>query len=212
MSDDRPVVQRHGTRWRRAAAGRTFVVTTPGRSFRMVSSAATTVEAYLDSLPEERRAVVSAVRDVVRRHLPHGYRESMEWGMIGYAIPIERYPDTYNGQPLCYAALAAQKNHYSLYLTGAYGDEGDTEFLRRAFARAGKKLDMGKSCVRFKSIDDLPLPAIGELIASVPPAMFIARYEAARAAPRAAPARKTSTKKSPAKKATTKRSAARRRG
>ena len=146
----------------------------------MVSSAATTVEGYLASLPAERRAVVSAVREVVRRNLPDGYRESMSSGMIGYGIPLERYPDTYNGQPLCYAALAAQKHHYSLYLMCAYSDEGDSQRLRDAFARAGKKLDMGKSCVRFKSLDDLPLPAIGELVASVSPEQFIARYERTR--------------------------------
>ena len=147
----------------------------------MVSSAATTVEAYLASLPEERRAVVSAVRDVVRTHLPDGYREAMAWGMIGYAIPLERYPDTYNGQPLCFAALAAQKNHFSLYLTCAYNDTRDAQRLKEAFVQAGKKLDMGKSCIRFKSLDDLPLPAIGKLIASVPPEEFIARHERARA-------------------------------
>ena len=143
----------------------------------MVSSAATTVEGYLASLPAERRAVVSAVREVVRRNLPDGYRESMASGMIGYGIPLERYPDTYNGQPLCYAALAAQKHHYSLYLMCAYNDDGDLQRLKDAFARAGKKLDMGKSCVRFKSLDDLPLPAIGEVIASVSPEQFITRYE-----------------------------------
>jgi hypothetical protein len=156
----------------------------------MVSSAATTVEGYLASLPVERRAVVSAVRDVVRRHLPDGYRESMAWGMIGYGIPLERYPDTYNGQPLCFVALAAQKNYYSLYLTCAYTDRGDAQRLQEAFERAGKTLDMGKSCVRFKSLDDLPLPAIGQLIASVPPEEFIARYERARAEPHARPVAK----------------------
>lgn len=156
----------------------------------MVSSAAKTVEGYLDSLPAERRAVVSAVRDVARRNLPAGYRETMAYGMIGYGIPLERYPDTYNGQPLCYAALAAQKNHYALYLMSAYQVGADADSLKKAFARAGKKLDMGKSCVRFKSLDDLPLPAIGEFIASITPEQFIARYEAARATRRQAPAKK----------------------
>jgi Domain of unknown function (DU1801) len=164
----------------------------------MARSAETTVEGYLQSLPPERRMVVSTVRDVVRRHLPDGYRESMAWGMIGYGIPLERYPDTYNGQPLCYVALAAQKNYYALYLTFGYNDQNDAQRLKDAFASAGKALDMGKSCVRFKSLADLPLPAIGELIASVPPDEFIARYERSRAAPRPArPARprKTATGK-----------------
>lgn len=161
----------------------------------MVSSAAKTVDGYLDSLPPERRVVMSAVRDVVRRHLPDGYGETMEYGMIGYAIPLERYPNTYNGQPLCYAALAAHKSHYSLYLMSAYGADVQADRLKEAFARAGKKLDMGKSCVRFKSLDDLPLPAIGELVASTTPEQFVAQYEAARAAPRAAPVRKKSAAK-----------------
>jgi hypothetical protein len=128
----------------------------------MVSSAATTVEGYLASLPAERRAVVSTVRDLVLQHLPDGYREWMAWGMIGYGIPLERYPDTYNGQPLCYVALAAQKIYYALYLTCAADDEGDAQRLKDAFARAGKTLDMGKSCLRFKSLDALPLAAIGD--------------------------------------------------
>ena len=186
----------------------------------MVSSAERTVEGYLDSLPPERRAVVSAVRDLVRRSLPRGYRETMEWGMIGYGIPLERYPDTYNGQPLCYAALAAQKNHYALYLMSAYQEGADTNWLKDAFARAGKTLDMGKSCLRFKSLDDLPLPAIGEFVASVTPEQFIARYKASRAAPRSTPAKKSASatrvnaekgaaKKSPARKSSTKKPTAR---
>lgn len=145
----------------------------------MATSKAATIEEYLAELPEDRRAVVSAVRDVVLRNLPAGYQESMSFGMIGYGIPLERYPKTYNGKPLAYAALAAQKNHYALYLMSAY--TGDQEqALRDAFAAAGKKLDMGKSCVLFKKLDDLPLDDIGRIIASTPPDAFIAQYEAAR--------------------------------
>ena len=172
----------------------------------MVSSAATTVDGYLASLPADRRAVVSAVRDVVRRNLPEGYRESMDFGMIGYAIPLERYPDTYNRRPLCYAGLAAHKGHYSLYLMSAYASGARADWLKQAFAKAGKKLDMGKSCVRFKSLDDLPLPAVGEFIASTTPDQFIAAYEEALAAPRRAVARtgaatrKTSTRKPAARR------------
>jgi Domain of unknown function (DU1801) len=147
----------------------------------MATSKAATVEAYLAELPEDRRAVVSAVRDVVLRNLPEGYVESMAFGMIGYAIPLERYPDTYNKQPLAYAGLAAQKNYYALYLLGAYQDSAQEKALREAFAAAGKKLDMGKSCLRFKKLDDLPLDAIGRIIASTPPEAHIAQYEAARA-------------------------------
>jgi hypothetical protein len=147
----------------------------------MPLSKAKTVAAYLKELPAERRAVVSAVRDVVVKNLPKGYRESMAFGMITYDLPLERYRNTYNGQPLCYAALAAQKNHYSLYLMTAYGDPKQEKALKAAFGKAGKKLDMGKSCVRFKKLDDLPLEAIGKLIASVPPDAYIARYEELRA-------------------------------
>ncbi|MGI9179537.1 MAG: DUF1801 domain-containing protein [Longimicrobiaceae bacterium] len=148
----------------------------------MVSSSATTPEQYLSELPEERRAVVAAVRDTILRNLPGGYRESMSWGMLSYEIPLERYPTTYNKQPLGYAALAAQKNGYSLYLTCVYSDAEQERRLREGFAAAGKKLNMGKSCVRFKRLDDLPLELIGELIASTPPDQFIARYEASRGA------------------------------
>jgi hypothetical protein len=89
----------------------------------MASSKAATVDAYLAELPEDRRAVVSAVRDVVLRSLPAGYEESMAFGMIGYGVPLARYPDTYNGQPLSYAAIAAQKSYYALYLMGAYSGQ-----------------------------------------------------------------------------------------
>jgi hypothetical protein len=141
----------------------------------MVQSKAGTVAQYLEELPEERRAVVSAVRDVILENLPDGYRESMNWGMICYEIPLERYPVTYNKQPLGCAALAAQKHYYSLYLMSCYEDR-----LHEAFRKAGKKLDMGKCCVRFKKLEDLPLDAIGEIIAATPPEMVIEQYEASR--------------------------------
>ena len=147
----------------------------------MVQSAATTVAGYLAELPKERGEVLSAVRKVIRKHLPRGYREAMGWGMITYTNPLEQYPETYNGQPLCYAALAAQKNHFALYLMCVFGDSGEAKKLRDGFRKAGKKLDMGKSCVRFHGLDDLPLDVIGEAIASTPPEAFIARHEAVRA-------------------------------
>jgi hypothetical protein len=147
----------------------------------MVMSKATTVDAYLAELPEERRAIVSAVRDLIVRNLPRGYKEMIGYGAINYGIPLADYPDTYNKQPLCYAALAAQKNHYSLYLMNVYsGDQEDA--LREGFRNAGKKLDMGKSCVRFKKLDDLPLDVIAQVIASTPSKAFIGRYEAIRKA------------------------------
>ena len=151
----------------------------------MASSKAQTIEEYLRELPEDRRPVVSAVRDVVVRNLPAGYREAMGYGMITWGIPLEDYPNTYNGQPLAYAALAAQKNYYALYL--AYQNPAQEQWLRDEFAKAGKKLDMGKACLRFRKLQDLPLDVIGELIASTPPAEYIAQHERARA--RAAAAR-----------------------
>jgi hypothetical protein len=143
----------------------------------MVKSAASTVQAYLDALPAESRAVLSAVRDVVLQHLPAGYQETMNWGMISYEIPLALYPRTYNGQPLSYAGLAAQKKHYAIYLMAVYGDPGQEARLREGFTQAGKKLDMGKSCVRFRKLEDLPLDLIGEVIGGTPPDEFIALYE-----------------------------------
>ena len=140
----------------------------------------TTVAEYLDRLPAERRDVVAAVRDVVVRNLPVGYRETLAWGMITWVIPLERYPDTYNGHPLGYVSLAAQKNYYALYLMGCYMDPEQDRRLRESFALAAKKLDMGKSCVRFRKLEDLPLEAIGQIVASMPPDAYIARYEANR--------------------------------
>ena len=139
-----------------------------------------TPDTLLAELPAERRAVVQAVRDVVRAALPSGYEEQVSGKMLAYVVPLARYPDTYNKEPLMYAALAAQKNHYALYLVGAYADPAQAEALRAGFARAGKKLDMGKSCVRFKRVDDLALDAVRDLVASMSPDAFIARHEAVR--------------------------------
>lgn len=146
----------------------------------MASSKATTVEQYLAELPAERRAVVAAVREVVLRSLPAGYREAMNWGMIAYEVPLDRYPNTYNGQPLMYAALAAQKHNFALYLIGPSQDPEQARWLADRFAAAGKRLDMGKSCLRFRTLDDLPLETIGELLAGTSPDAFIARHEASR--------------------------------
>jgi Domain of unknown function (DU1801) len=164
----------------------------------MAASTAKTVEEYFASLPAERREVVRAVRAVVKKHLPKGYAEGMHYGMIYYHIPLSRFPETYNGQPLCYAGLAAQKNHFALYLMGAYGEPGSAARLKEGFARAGKKLDMGKSCLRFKRVEDLALDAIGESIASLSPDAYIALYERSRLKTKAG-ARKAGAKSSPRK-------------
>jgi len=146
----------------------------------MVSSKAATPEAYLAELPPERAALISHVRDLVNAHLPPGYVERMSWGMISWEVPLERYPDTYNGQPLAYAGLAAQKNHCALYLNCVYASEARTARLREAWAAEGRKLDMGKSCIRFKKRDDLAEEVLARTIASVPVDAFIAEYEASR--------------------------------
>lgn len=145
--------------------------------------APTSPDALLAELPAERRAVVAAVRDLVRGALPAGYEEQVAGKMLNYVVPLSRYPTTYNGQPLAYAALAAQKHHYALYLTCTYADPEQAEALRAGFARAGKRLDMGKSCLRFRQLDDLALDAVRAALASTPPDAFIARYEASRVRP-----------------------------
>jgi hypothetical protein len=146
----------------------------------MVSSNAVTVDEYLKSLPDDRRDAIKGVRKVILENLPKGYKEGMQWGMITYYIPLEDYPNTYNGQPLAYAALAAQKNFNSLYLMTVYGDPKSRKWFDAAYKASGKKLDMGKSCVHFKKLDDLPMDLIAETIARVPKEQYIKNYETAR--------------------------------
>jgi hypothetical protein len=146
----------------------------------MVKSKATTVAEYLKSLPEDRRAVVSTMRDLILKNLPKGYRETINWGIICYEIPLERYPDTYNKQPLSYLALAAQKNYYVLHAMCVYGDAKRGAWLKSEFKKAGKKLDMGKACIRFKKLEDLPLDVMARVIAAATPEEYIVRYEASR--------------------------------
>jgi hypothetical protein len=146
----------------------------------MARSQAATVQAYLEELPEERRAVIAAVRDVIVRHLPAGYCEAMNWGVINYEIPLKRFPDTYNGHPLMYVGLSAQKNYYAVYLMCVYGDEKRARWLKEEFQKAGKKLDMGQCCVRFRRLEDLPLDVIAQAVASTTPEQYIAHYKASR--------------------------------
>ncbi|HOA21994.1 MAG TPA: DUF1801 domain-containing protein [Anaerolineaceae bacterium] len=150
----------------------------------MVSSAAQNPEDYLAELPDDRRREISIVRELILAHLPQGYVETMRWGMLSYEIPLAVYPDTYNGQPLNYIGLAAQKQKNSLYLMGVYADPAALRELMAAYERSGLKPDMGKSCLRFRAARDLPLEKIGELIASLPPDKFIALFESSRQASR----------------------------
>jgi hypothetical protein len=147
----------------------------------VVSSKAATVADYLAELSLDRRAEIEAVRKLINDALPAGYVERMNWGMITWEVPIEVSGPTYNGQPLAYAALAAQKSANSLYLNCVYASEERTERLKAAADAEGKKLDMGKSCIRFKRAEQLPQVIIREEIASTTPQEFVAIYEAARA-------------------------------
>lgn len=147
----------------------------------MTNPKVTTVDEYVAGIPESRRSAIERVREAVNANLPDGYREGMAYGMIGWFIPLERYPDTYNGQPLALAALANQKAYMSLYLNCVYGDEASEARFRQLWAATGKKLDMGKSCVRFRSVDDLALDVIGDTISRCEVSSFISSYEASRA-------------------------------
>lgn len=146
----------------------------------MSAKVPSTIPAFLAAQPAARRAELEKVLAVVRRHLPAGYEEAMVKGMVVWQVPLERYPDTYNGHALWYAALAAQKSYCSLYLMNAYGDRTVADRLRQGFAAAGKKLDMGKSCVHFRAAADLALDAVAEAVASTPPERWIAVAKAAR--------------------------------
>ena len=140
-----------------------------------------TAEEYIAGLPEERAGQISRLRELILRKLPAGYTEEMGFGMITYVIPLETYPDTYNGHPLMYAALASQKRHMAVYLMNVYGDDETLKWFTERYTASGKKLDMGKSCVRFKRLEDLPIELIAETIARTPVSEYIAYYEASRA-------------------------------
>ena len=133
-----------------------------------------TVEEYIKGLPAERQEPVRQLVELIRRELPSGYEESMEWGMPTYQVPLSVYPDTYNKQPLMYAAVASQKNHLAVYLMTPYMDRSIRQILEDGFRKAGKKLDMGKSCLRFKELDDIPLDVVGNIIAAVPMEEYVA--------------------------------------
>jgi hypothetical protein len=139
-----------------------------------------TTEQYLASLPEDRRALLAEVRELVVRHLPPGYAETATPGMLTWSVPLERYPNTYNRQPLACVSLASQKNYCTLHLNSVYQNRAREERLRAAYAAAERRLDLGKACIRFRRLDELDADAIAEAIALTPD-QFIAEHEAARA-------------------------------
>ncbi|MCH2145890.1 MAG: DUF1801 domain-containing protein [Phycisphaerales bacterium] len=138
---------------------------------------------YLDALPEDRRKALARLRTTIRKHLPKGYKEGIQYGMIGYFVPHSIYPDGYHtdpSEPVPFASIASQKNHMALYLFCLYTDKRESARFEKAWKASGCKLDMGKSCVRFKSIEDVPLDVVGETISRIPVADFIKAYEAGR--------------------------------
>jgi len=172
-----------------------------------MQSKATTVKDYLASLPPDRRAEIQAVRDVILRHIDPDIAECMSYGMIGYAIPKSIYPPGYHcapDQPLPYAGLASQKSYLSLYFMCVYGEDNpEMKRFRQDWAKSGKKLDMGKACIRFKRAADLDLDAIAKLLGRVPASTYITRCEQAIAS-RQKPTAKTSKKPAAAPKAKSK--------
>jgi hypothetical protein len=145
-----------------------------------MTSTAKTVDEYLANLPPDRRIAIAGVRDAILTNLPKGYAETMLYGMIGYVVPHSIYPPGYHcdpSKPLTYAMLASQKNHMAIYLCHVYGHKETETWFRKAFQAAGKKLDLGKSCVRFKKLEQLPLEVIGQVIARMPVDKYIACVE-----------------------------------
>lgn len=134
-----------------------------------MKSKASTVEEYLAGLPEDRRAAIQAVRKVILKNLPKGYEEMLQYGVLGYVVPLKVFPSGYlnrKNEPLPYICLASQKNYMSIYMMSVYGD-AEAEF-RKEYQATGKRLDMGKCCVRFRKLEDLPLDVIGKAIARYP--------------------------------------------
>lgn len=146
----------------------------------MAGSAAATVDQYLAQLPPDRRAAIARVREVVSSRLPRGFEETMQYGMISWVVPRSRLARTYNGQPLAVASLGSQKHYMALHLPTVYGDARLATWFKAAYQATGKKLDMGKGCVRFKTLDALPLDVIGEVVSKVSVDAYVAIYEASR--------------------------------
>jgi hypothetical protein len=172
-----------------------------------MTSQPSTVTAYLASLPDDRRVAISRVRSLIRKHLPPGFEETLQYGMISYVVPLSRFPQTYNGQPLAVASLGSQKNHMAVYLTGIYGSPELRAWFEATYKKSGKRLDAGKSCVRFKSLDDLALDAVAGAVERVSTEALIAMHDAAhggkaKAKPKktAKPARAASKTAKPTKK------------
>jgi hypothetical protein len=148
-----------------------------------MQSKATTVEQYVQELPEDRQAVIIHLRKIIKKHLPKGFKEEMNYGMIGYVVPHSKYPAGYHcnpKDPLPFMGIASQKNHFALYHMGLYCKPDLLKWFTVAHAKASsKKLDMGKSCIRYKKPEDIPFDLIGELVSKMTPDDWISQYEKA---------------------------------
>jgi len=141
---------------------------------------ALTVSQWLASVPAERKDAINVVRDVVNEHLPQGYEETVDWGMLAWVVPLATLPTTHNGRPLMLAALGAHTKLMTIYLMSVYSDPKIRREFETAYKKTGKKLDMGGSCVHFKTLDDLPLDVVGNTIARVAVDEYVERYQRSR--------------------------------
>jgi hypothetical protein len=146
----------------------------------MIKRPALTVSQWLASVPAERKDAINAVRDAVNEHLPQGYEETVDWGMLAWVVPLATLPNTHNGRPLLLAALGAHTKLMTIYLMSVYGDSKLRKEFETAYKKTGKKLDMGGSCVHFKKLDDLPLDVVGNTIARVPVEEYVEHYQRSR--------------------------------
>jgi len=170
---------------------------------------AETVQELLAALPADRRRLIKAIRKVIRKDIDAPFEEGLQYGMLAYYLPHSKYPKGYHcdpKQPLPFASIASQKNHVGLYLFCIYCDPGELERFRKDWLASGKKLDMGKSCVRVKTLEDVPLDVVGRAFARITAEKFVAAYEKGLTA--SASGRKALKKRS-AKKATPKKKARR---
>jgi uncharacterized protein DUF1801 len=152
----------------------------------MATSSAKAVDEYLAALPADRRSAIAAVRATINKHIPKGYEHGMLYGGPAWYVPRSRLAETYNGQPLAVAVLASQKQYMALHLMTVYGDSKLNAWFRKAYAATGKKLDMGKACIRFKTLDALPLDVVGEAVSKVSVDDYVKVYEKSRAGTKAA--------------------------
>ena len=147
----------------------------------MVSSSAVNVGEYLAELPHERQADVTALITLIREHLPGGFVETMAWGMVAYQVPLAVSGPTYNKQPIVVVAVAAQKHKISLYLSAIYASDHLAQEFRERWLRSGHRLDMGKSCVRFASLQRADLATLAWAVGRLTPQEFAQLSAASRA-------------------------------